>query len=87
MVSTVSLNDGELIVWLNNFPNKSKIVKQALREYKWRHYDGKYFTLEEVKMDQAKYQKKYDKIVKKLEKINNLIKKMSEQDGENTSEN
>ena len=80
-MAIVNIYDTELWEWLTNFPNKSDVVREALREYKARHYDGVYFSEEEAIRDKKKYEKQLTEAKEKLEKINKLLKEKEREDG------
>lgn len=80
MVTTVHVGDAELSLWLENFPNRSELMRQALREFKARHYDGVYFNKQEALDDKEKYEKQLKEAKDKLEKINKLLTKKVDDD-------
>ncbi len=61
----ISVSDPIIVLWLDNFKNKSKVVNQAVAEYKARHYDGVYFNKLEIEADIQKHKHK----IKELEQL------------------
>lgn len=76
----VSILDTELEAWLNTYKNKSKIIREAVREYKQRHFEGVYFTKKEVLKDIEKHEKNLQEAEMNLPKLKKLLKKIEEKE-------
>ena len=87
-MSIIHLNEIELEKFLANFGNKTEIVREAVREYKQRHYDGVYFSKEEMLEDIIKYEKQLKESKEKLELLKKLLEDSDvKNDTNDTTEN
>ena len=76
-MGTYTITDPEADLWLNNFKNKSAVLKRAVREFRDRHYEGVYFTEDEMLRDKKKYERMLKRSREKLDKINKLLEEQN----------
>lgn len=74
-MTIVHLTEIEIERFLANFPNKTKIVKRAVMEYKQRHYGGVYFSKEEMIDDVKKFKNQIMEEHDKIKDLHNGIEK------------
>lgn len=77
-MASVLVNDPELELWLNNFPNKASTVRKALREYRLRHFEGHYFTIKEIEIDINNRKMKIEKAKKEIKNLEKLLEEVKQ---------
>lgn len=73
-MANFNIYDTEIEEWLKNFPNKSKMLRQAVIEFKQRHYENIYFRREEIEHDIIRLENKATKLKRMLKELDEKIK-------------